>query len=141
MGFSLIFYLIFKSFFGALTCFLVGILVDTDHFFEYFKYTGWNLNLKQFFRFSYGVKSERFYFFFHAYEHLLPITIILIASDYNIFVIAAGIGFIQHLFFDQMINPVKPMAYFLTYRLKNRFSRKSFLKDDFLSSLSDGTKK
>jgi hypothetical protein len=120
-----------------LICFLVGILVDVDHFFDYVRDTGWNLNLKQFFNYSYGAKYERFYLFLHAYEHLILIAIIIVISNYNIFIIAAGVGFTQHLIFDQIINPVKPMAYFLTYRLKNKFSKQCLLKDDYLSSLSE----
>jgi len=110
-------------------------LVDVDHFFEYFKHIGWNVNLKQFFHYSYGIKYERFYLLFHAYEYLFPIAIIIVISDYNLIIIAGTIGFIQHLIFDQIANPVKPLAYFISYRLKNRFSKQSFLRDDFLSSL------
>jgi len=137
LGFSLAFYLIFKNLLGAFICFLVGILIDIDHFFDYVMDTGWNLNLKQFFHYSYGAKYEQSYLFLHAYEHLLLIVIIIVISNYNIFIIAAGVGFTQHLIFDHIFNPVKPMAYFLTYRLKNRFSKQCLLKDDFLSSLSD----
>jgi len=137
LGFSLVFYLIFKSFFGALICFLAGILIDVDHFFDYVRDTGWNLNLKQFFNYSYRAQYERSYLFLHAYEHLLPIAIIIVISNYNIFIIAAGVGFTQHLILDHIFNPVRPMAYFLTYRLKNRFSKQCLLKDDFLSSLSE----
>lgn len=137
LGGSVIFYLIFNSFFCALICFLAGILVDLDHFFDYVKYTGWNTNLKQFFHYSYGAKFKQFYLLFHSYEYLPLIAIIIIISDYNLLLIAAAIGFTQHLIFDQFTNPVKPLAYFLTYRSKNKFSKESFLKDDFLSSLSD----
>ncbi|NOQ86918.1 MAG: hypothetical protein GQ554_08575 [Deltaproteobacteria bacterium] len=75
--------------------------------------------------------------FLHAYEHLLLFAFIIVISNYNIFIIAAGVGFTQHLILDHIFNPVKPMAYFLTYRLKNRFSKQCLLKDDFLSSLSE----
>jgi len=117
-----------------LICFLVGILVDLDHFFEYIKETGWNVNLRQFFHYSYGIKYERFYLLLHAYEYLFLIAIIIVISDYNRLIIAAAIGYIQHLIFDQITNPVKPLAYFISYRFKNRFSKQSLFKDDFLPS-------
>ena len=50
-----------KSFSCALICFLTGILIDIDHLFEYIKDVGWNLNLKQFFKFCYETKYERLY--------------------------------------------------------------------------------
>jgi len=136
LGFGLAFYLFFKSFASALTCFLVGILVDVDHYFDYIKTTGWNLNLKQFFHLSYGAKLDRFYLLFHGYEYLLLFATIIVMSDYNLLISAAGIGYLQHLILDHIFNPVKPMAYFLTYRLKNGFSKQCLLRDEFIRSLS-----
>ncbi|MEE8382625.1 MAG: hypothetical protein V3R78_12210 [Thermodesulfobacteriota bacterium] len=114
-------------------------MIDIDHFFEYIKDVGWNLNTKQFFKFCYEIKYERLYLLFHAYEYLFLIAIVIVISDFNHLVIAAGIGYTQHLIFDQVSNPVKPMTYFISYRLKNRFSKQRLLKDDFLSSLSQGS--
>ena len=125
-----------KSFSCALICFLTGILIDIDHLFEYIKDVGWNLNLKQFFKFCYELKYERLYLLLHAYEYLFLIAIIIIISDFNHLAIAVGIGYMQHLIFDQVVNPVRPMTYFISYRLKNRFSKQRLLKDDFFSSLS-----
>jgi hypothetical protein len=122
IGFGLVVYLFFKSFSCVLVCFLVGVFIDVDHYFDYIKHTGWNLNIKQFFYLSYGGKLDRFYLLFAA---------IIVISDYNLIIIAAGIGYAQHLILDQIFNQVKPFAYFLTYRLKNGFSKKRFLRDDF----------
>lgn len=94
-----------------------------------------NINIEQFFRYCYEARYERIHLYFHAYEYLLPIALIIVISDYNLLFIAVGIGFMQHLVLDQITNPVKPMAYFIAYRLKNKFSKNSLLKDDFLSSL------
>jgi len=74
---------------------------------------------------------DRFYLLFHGYEYLLLFAAIIVISDYNLIIIAAGIGYAQHLILDQIFNQVKPFAYFLTYRLKNGFSKKRFLRDDF----------
>jgi len=115
---------------------MVGVFIDVDHYFDYIKHTGWNLNLKQFFYLSYGGKLDRFYLLFHGYEYLLLLTAIIVISDFNPLIIAAAIGYTQHLILDQIFNQVKPLAYFLIYRLKNRFSKQCFLKEDFHSSLS-----
>ena len=137
MGFSLVFYLVFKSLAGALVCFVAGILVDVDHYFDYVRDTGLNFNIKRFFRYTYGLQYDQLFIVFHAYEYLVPLALILIISEYNLLLVAASIGFTQHLLFDQFINPVKPLAYFISYRLKNGFSKQSLLRDDYLSSLMD----
>ena len=107
-----------------------------DHFWDYVWDNGWNLKLKEFFKYSYGANYERAYLFLHAYELLLLMAFIIVISNYNILLIAAGIGFAQHLILDHIFNPVKPMAYFLTYRLKNGFTKQCLLKDDFISPFS-----
>jgi hypothetical protein len=127
----------FKNLLGVVICFLAGILIDLDHFFDYIRDKGWNLNLKHFFNYSYRARYERAYLFLHAYELLLLIGFIIVISNYNILIIAAGTGFAQHLILDHIFNPVKPMAYFLIYRFKNRFSKQCLLKDDYISSLSE----
>ncbi len=109
--------------------------MDVDHFIDYVRCVGWNFNLKRFFDFMYGVRYERLTIFFHAYEYSILILFMLIVSGSNPLVIAVGVGFMQHLLLDQIFNPVKPMAYFITYRLRHGFTKECILKDDFLSSL------
>jgi hypothetical protein len=135
LGFGLAFYFVFRSFAGALICFFAGILVDVDHYVDYVRDRGLNLNLKRFFEYGYGLEYDRLFILFHAYEYFVPLAFMLVLSGYNLFVAAVFTGFAQHLLFDQFTNPVKPLAYFITYRLKNRFSRESILSDDCLRSL------
>lgn len=125
----------FKSFAGALVCFFAGILVDVDHYVDYVRDRGLNLNLKRFFEYGYGLEYERLFILFHGYEYLVPLAFLLVISEYNLFVAAVITGFAQHLLFDQFTNPVKPLAYFITYRLKNRFSKECVLTDECLRSL------
>jgi len=127
--------MVFKSFTGALVCFFSGILVDVDHCVDYVRDRGINFNLKQFFQYSYGLEYDRLYILLHGYEYFVPLAFTMVVSDYNLLVVAAVIGYTQHLLFDQLTNPVKPLAYLLTYRLKNRFSKQSILSDECLRSL------
>lgn len=83
----------------------------------------------------YGAHYKRLTIVFHAYEYNVFIVFLIIVTGGNLLVLAVGIGFIQHLLFDQFTNPIKPLAYFITYRLKNQFSKECVLSDDFLSSL------
>ena len=125
----------FKSFLYSLVCFLAGILVDVDHFFDYVRCTGWNLDIKHFFHVMYGARYKHLTILFHAYEYSVLIVFLIIVTGGNLLVVAVGIGYMQHLIFDQFTNPVKPLAYFIAYRLKHGFSRECVLSDDFLSSL------
>jgi len=83
----------------------------------------------------YGAQYKRLTILFHAYEYSIIIVFMIIVTGGNLFVLAVGIGFIQHLIFDQFTNPIKPFAYFITYRFKHKFSKECVLKDDFLASL------
>jgi len=113
----------------------VGVLLDIDHLFEYFTHTGMNINIKRFFHYSYQIKYKRLYLFFHAYEYLIFIALITIIAGYHPLLIAIGIGMMQHLLLDQIYNQARPMAYFISYRIKNGFSAQSFFKDGVLSRL------
>jgi hypothetical protein len=135
LGCSVLFYLIFKSFLYSVVCFLAGILVDLDHVIDYVRCTGWNLNIKYFFQFVYGIHYDRLTILFHAWEFSVLFVIMIMVTGGNLLVLAVGIGFIQHLIFDQCTNPIKPFAYFIIYRLRHKFSKESILSDDFLVSL------
>ena len=135
LGCSVIFYLIFKSFLYSVVCFLAGILVDLDHVIDYVRCTGWNLDIKHFFQFMYEIRYKRLTILFHAWEFSVLFVIMIIVTGGNLFVLAVGIGFVQHLIFDQCTNPVKPLAYFITYRLRHKFRKECVLSDVFLASL------
>ena len=83
----------------------------------------------------YGARYKRLTILFHAHEYSVLLIFMIIATGGNLFVLAVGIGLIQHLIFDQFTNPIKPLAYFITYRFKHKFSKECVLRDDFLASL------
>ncbi len=114
---------------------MVGVLLDLDHFFDYFIHTGWNTDIKRFFEFSYQLKYTRLYVLLHAYEYMIIVALCLVFSHYHPLIIAAGIGYAHHLILDHLFNRVKPLAYFITYRARNRFSMQSFFKDGVLPVL------
>ena len=90
---------------------------------------------QELFKFAYGIHYDHLTILFHAWEFSILFVIMIIVADGNLFVLAVGIGFIQHLIFDQCTNPIKPLAYFITYRLKHKFRKESILSDDFIASL------
>jgi hypothetical protein len=83
----------------------------------------------------YGARYKHLTILFHAYEYSIFIVCMIIFTGGNLLVLAIGIGFIQHLIFDQFTNPIKPLAYFITYRLKHRFKKECVLTEDYLASL------
>lgn len=117
-------------------CFFAGILVDVDHYVDYVRDRGLNFNLKRFFQYSHKIEYERLFILFHGYEYVALLGLVLVLSGYNLLVAAALTGYAQHLIFDQFTNPVKPLAYFITYRLKNSFSKECVLTDECLRSLT-----
>lgn len=109
-------------------------MVDLDHVIDYVRCSGWKPDIKHFFHVMYGAHYERLTILFHAWEYSIIIVCIIIITGGNLFVLALGIGFLQHLIFDQCTNPIKPLAYFITYRLRHKFSKECVLNDDFLAS-------
>ena len=107
--------------------------MDLDHVIDYVRCSGWKFDIKHFFHVMYGAHYERLTILFHAWEYSIIIVCMIIVTGGNLFVLAVGIGFMQHLIFDQCINPIKPLAYFITYRLKHKFSKECVLGDDFLA--------
>ena len=137
MGFSLVFFYAFKSVASALVCFCAGILVDVDHYFDYVRDRGLDFNIKRFFCYINKEQYDQLYLVFHAYEYLVLLALMLVLSNYNLLLVAGTVGFTQHLLFDQLTNPVKPFAYFMTYRFKKGFSKQCLLQDEYLASLKD----
>jgi hypothetical protein len=108
------------------------VVVDFDHFFDYIRDNGLQFKRDHFYRYFNEGKYEKLYLLFHAYEYLMAIVLLIMITGNNLFLMAIAIGFFQHLFFDQITNPMKPMAYFLIYRIKNKFSKESLVRDEYL---------
>ncbi len=115
---------------GALAaCFLSGILIDLDHHLDYiiirkkipFRY-------KSLLEFCHVDHTHPIYLLLHSYELLLLLWVSVFLFDLGVIWMGAAVGFTAHIFCDEFANPIKPMAYFLIYRAKNRFNRRAFLK-------------
>ncbi len=117
---------------SSIACFLTGWLIDVDHFYDYIKANGWDFNIKRFIRYfdkSHPTQHYRkHYFFFHAHELAIILTLICLLSNLNLTISFATLGYIVHLLFDQFTNRVFPLAYFLTYRVVKGFEASSICK-------------
>lgn len=59
---------------------------------------------------------------FHAWEYP-AIALVALAFWYHPLLLAAILGHLSHLILDQIFNSVRPLAYFISYRVLKRFNR------------------
>ncbi len=126
---SMAFGAVTKSWPGALVCFFSGILIDSDHFWEFYIHKKrWCFNLTELERFCQHGKVDRFYLILHSYELLLVLWAAI--SLFHLPVVWVGLvfGMTVHLIFDQFTNPIWPLAYFWFYRRSLGFPPWMFMK-------------
>ncbi len=122
-----------QSLSAGLLCLVSGVLIDIDHFFEYIMHHGLsNLNPGYIYRacerLSYPEKEggvKKLYLLFHVAE----IAVLLWAGflfTRNIYILALAAGYTLHLVMDAATNKIKPYAYFMSFRMKNRFNTAVF---------------
>ncbi len=99
-----------KSPYSMLAAFLTGVMLDLDHLVEYYWW------------FVRGDNTRVFYFF-HSYELVVPAALAGYFSGWDPLVVGASAGFLGHLAADQIVNPMRPLAYFFTYRAIVGFRR------------------
>jgi hypothetical protein len=123
----------------TLGCFLSGILIDMDHYLEYY------IVLKKFpYRYKDLVdfclydKKPKMYLFFHSYELIFVIWLLIFYYSLGQIWIGIALGFTAHVFLDQWTNPIKPLFYFLTFRVKNRFEKSKILSEKYFQRCLTG---
>ena len=125
-----------KSIIASGLCFFSGVLIDIDHLIEYVIHFGLRtFNLREIYQACEKMADseeeggvKRLYLIFHAVE-IAALLWGASAVFKNVFVFAAALGYSVHLFMDLKFNhQVKPMAYFLLWRMKHGFSTASLLK-------------
>jgi len=121
-GVSLVFGAAVHSWPATLVCFLSGILIDLDHYLEYYFHRGkFPWRYKDLVDFCMPYKENKVYLIFHAYEHLVILWALIYCFQMNSLWVGMALGLSVHLMFDQFTNPIKPMAYFLIFRAQNKF--------------------
>ena len=99
--------------------FFGGVLIDLDHFFDYFKYFGMKLDLKDFFGHK-QLASGKLYVILHSWEIVL---ILWICSFWVPWILPLVTGMTVHLAVDHFVfHHMDPMLYLLTYRWYHHFS-------------------
>jgi len=125
-----------KSSGALLACFLSGIFIDLDHHLDYFiAKKRIPLSYNKLSEFCHNEHGAKLYLIFHSYELLAVIWICIYGWSLGNIWVGVAVGMTTHLFCDEFANPIKPMAYFFTFRLKKNFTRELLLKKEFF----DGT--
>ncbi len=117
---------------GAACCFFSGVLIDIDHYLEYYiiekKFPFRYRDLLDFCEFS---KAKKLYLYFHAYEYLVILWLAIWYFQLGPIALGFAVGLSVHLLCDQFTNPIKPLFYFITFRIINRFEKAKFLSDAY----------
>ena len=121
---------------ATLSCFLSGILIDTDHYLEYWAtIKKFPFHYQDLINFFYDTKQTKNYLIFHAYEYLIILWGSIAYFHLGNVWIGLAIGLTAHILFDQFTNPGKPLFYFLTYRILNQFEKSKILTDKYFKNL------
>lgn len=107
---------------ATIGCFLSGILIDVDHCLDYciFK-KEFPFHYKDLVKFCVDHKEKKIYLLFHAYEYIFVLWYAIFLFSLGKVWIGIAVGLTTHMIFDQFTNPIKPLFYFLTFRIKNQF--------------------
>ena len=100
-----------------------GVLVDVDHFIDYWYSEGRvTFDLETFMGTRYFKKRGRIFVLFHAWEYLPLLYFLWQAWKGRKWAVAATAAMSTHVVFDHFLNDLKPLGYFLWWRIKHRFN-------------------
>jgi hypothetical protein len=135
-GVTAVFALWVKSKTAVLACFLSGIFIDLDHHLDYFLVRKkLPLSYKKLVDFC-DKDQGPLYLFLHSYELLILMWICIYYFSLGNVWVGIAVGFTTHILCDEFANPFRPLAYFLTYRIKHKFNRKMLFKKEHFDEIS-----
>ncbi len=102
---------------------LTTVLIDVDHVFDYIVSHGRFRSLKHMFQYCYEGRITRHFLLAHSYEFWLAAALLLPGRLPHVWTLGFLTGWLVHIFFDQMINPARPLTYFFLYRLRVGFRK------------------
>lgn len=135
---GLIAWLITKRFWASLiSAVLAGVLIDLDHFIEYWLVYGWNFNLGQFIQGSEYLQSAKMRVFFHAWEYVIILLLAFwLIKNRKLKAVFLGIalGLFFHLGGDALINRIPLKSYSIIYRIANNFEMEKMVTPEHWES-------
>lgn len=109
-----------------------GLLIDVDHFFDYFAYFGITFSPEDFFNVcSYMKPAGKIYVLLHGWEYLLVFGLASFYLERKLklkgLVFTVFFSYLFHLLWDNTSLNHQSMAYSLIYRALNDFDLKNFV--------------
>ncbi len=95
-----------------------GILIDLDHFYDYFLFAGWRFDPGEFFG-SKPLRMGKVYLYLHSWElNFLVFAAGLALKSPALLILALGMA--VHLAVDNLQRE-NPLFYFIVYRMRKKF--------------------
>ncbi len=115
------------SFWWTIVGIVVNVFMDLDHVLEYLVWAR-RFRLREFLLGRYFREKGTIMVIFHGWEYVvLALIYWLISGALGGLVVAVAMG--THLLFDQLSWDLSPWAYFISYRLKNKFAINKICRD------------
>ncbi len=118
---------------GTLACFLSGIFIDLDHIIDFWiAKNRFPFRYKDLYSFCAFEKSGKLYLLFHSWELLSSLWLLCIFFKMDPVWLGFTVGITTHMIFDAFTNSLRPLAYFMVYRIKHDFSKAAaFPEEDY----------
>jgi hypothetical protein len=122
VGSGVILGLLMRSWVSGVSCCIIGIFIDLDHYLDFWLNRGFTLSPKKFLDFCYHGTSKKFYDALHGYEYIPVLLWTSMLPGWRELGWGLTVGYCLHLVCDQCFNThLNRWTYFLTYRFLIRF--------------------
>lgn len=99
-----------------------AVLIDLDHFVDYWRETGFNLDIPRFLPWFVNRGPKRIWIGLHGWEWPLALLAAALGAGLPAWVWALAAGMLSHLLLDQRYNELKPLSYFFFWRWRLGFA-------------------
>jgi len=105
----------------TLSALFFGVLIDLDHWFDYFAEYGRRIRVRHFFQVAHDRAYRRGVLFLHGWEWVILLAGATWWFDYPSWLAGITLGWGTHLVADQLYNRPRPWGYSLAYRIRHGF--------------------
>ena len=131
-----VFYTQTDSIGGSIACLVAGVLIDGDHLLDYYvAKKRVTCRLFELHAFCGQEKKGRLMLLLHSYELLAVLWLSIFMCRLNMVWVGMALGMTLHILTDHLTNPIRPLVYFIFYRLKHRFNRQWIFTEDYYCKL------
>jgi hypothetical protein len=118
---------------------VTGIFVDFDHFVDYWRDEGVNVDIGRFYNHFRDGSPHRLWLIGHAWEHVAVMGILAWLGPAPPWLWGAAAGLLVHLLLDQAVNKFKPLGYSILFRASVAFdARRIFDPSAYHATTQEG---